>query len=184
VVSSGDSVVEGAGAGTDTVWSDVSYTLGANVENLTLSGVGAINGTGNELANLIKGNTAANVLSGGLGNDVFIGGAGNDTFVFDTALNAATNVDTIADFTAGDHLQLAAGIFGALTAGGALQAGQFFSGAGLTGSTSAGQGAGIYYDSTTGSMYYDADGFGGAAATKFAVITGHPALLPTDILVG
>ncbi|MEY4751123.1 MAG: hypothetical protein RIQ60_3337, partial [Pseudomonadota bacterium] len=107
-----------------------------------------------------------------------------DTFVFDTALNAATNVDTIADFTAGDHLQLAAGIFGALTAGGALQAGQFFSAAGLTGSTSAAQGAGIYYDLTSGAMYYDADGFNGGAAVKFAVITGHPAVLPTDILVG
>jgi Ca2+-binding RTX toxin-like protein len=142
-----------------------------------------VNATGNELNNLLTGNSAANVLTGGLGNDVLRGGLGNDTFVFDTALSAATNVDTVGDFASGDHLQLSAAIFTALTPGGALDVAQFFSGAGLTGSTSAAQGAGVYYDSTTGSLYYDADGFGGAAGIKFAVVTGHPALIPTDLII-
>jgi Ca2+-binding RTX toxin-like protein len=75
----GDGVTEQPGDGTDTVQSSVSYTLGANVENLTLTGAGAIKGTGNDLANVLTGNNAANVLTGGDGNDTLIGNGGNDT---------------------------------------------------------------------------------------------------------
>ena len=52
--------------------------MAANVENLTLTGVDAINGTGNELANVLTGNTGANTLTGGAGNDTLDGGAGAD----------------------------------------------------------------------------------------------------------
>ncbi|MCE6967046.1 calcium-binding protein, partial [Cereibacter sphaeroides] len=55
----GDTITEAAGAGTDLVQSSVSLTLGANLETLTLTGSGAINGTGNSAANLITGNAAA-----------------------------------------------------------------------------------------------------------------------------
>ena len=64
---------------------------------------------------------------------------------------------------------------------GALQAGQFFSGAGVTGGTGAG---GVYYDTTTGSVYYDADGSGGLASTKFATLSGLPVLTSNDFFVG
>jgi Ca2+-binding RTX toxin-like protein len=83
VDNTGDRVVESSGQGTDTVLSGVSYTLGANVENLTLTGTAAINGTGNSLKNVLVGNAATNLLSGGTGADTMRGGPGNDTYVVD-----------------------------------------------------------------------------------------------------
>jgi Ca2+-binding RTX toxin-like protein len=102
-----DAITELADGGTDTVQSSVTHTLAAEVENLTLTGAGAINGTGNELGNLIVGNTAANILSGGDGNDILdggkgtdklTGGAGSDTFL---RHSLAEGKDTITDFETG-----------------------------------------------------------------------------------
>jgi Ca2+-binding RTX toxin-like protein len=77
----GESVTENANEGTDTVHSAVTYTLGANLEHLTLTGMAVINGTGNTLANILTGNSAANTLTGNAGNDTLDGGAGNDALV-------------------------------------------------------------------------------------------------------
>jgi len=76
-----DVITELAGEGTDTVHSLVSWTLASNLENLTLLGTSAIQGTGNAAANVLIGNSAANTLSGGDGNDTLDGGAGNDSLV-------------------------------------------------------------------------------------------------------
>lgn len=80
----GDTIVEAAvGGGLDTVRASISYTLPANVENLTLTGTAAINGTGNSTPNVLAGNGAANVLTGGAGNDTyrFGRGGGQDTII-------------------------------------------------------------------------------------------------------
>jgi Ca2+-binding RTX toxin-like protein len=61
----GDMVVEAEGQGTDTVRSRISLTLAANTENLVLTGINAINGTGNDQSNVIVGNVSANTLDGG-----------------------------------------------------------------------------------------------------------------------
>ena len=51
--------------------------------------------------NVLRGFDGGDQLQGMAGNDTLVGGAGNDKFLFNTALNAATNVDTITDMTAG-----------------------------------------------------------------------------------
>ena len=76
-----DIIIEKIDEGNDTVQSPVTYTLGDNVENLTLTGTAAINGTGNSLGNSLKGNNANNTLTGGAGNDIFNGLIGNDTLI-------------------------------------------------------------------------------------------------------
>lgn len=92
VDGTGDVVTEGSNAGTDTVLAAVSWTLGSNVESLTLTGTAHINGTGNTLANAIRGNAGNNVLSGGSGNDTMVGGAGNDTYVVDATGDVVTEL--------------------------------------------------------------------------------------------
>ncbi len=108
-----DVVNENADAGIDQINSSVSYTLSANVENLTLTGTAALNGTGNSDANLIIGNTGANILDGGLGPDTLIGGEGNDTYVVDgladvvveTGISSADLVKSSIDYALGNNLE-------------------------------------------------------------------------------
>jgi Ca2+-binding RTX toxin-like protein len=83
VNSTGDVVTELTNEGTDTVRSSITYTLGNNVENLTLTGSASLNGTGNNLANTIEGNSGNNTLDGKGGGDTMKGGAGDDTYIVD-----------------------------------------------------------------------------------------------------
>ena len=58
----------------DAVQGSVSWTLGTNLERLTLTGTAA-NGAGNPLGNSLTGNAAANTLDGGTGADTLLAGA-------------------------------------------------------------------------------------------------------------
>jgi hypothetical protein len=127
VDSIADKVIEKASEGTDLVKAKVSFTLGAFVENLLLTGSTAINGTGNDLKNTLTGNSGNNTLYGLAGNDTLNGGAGadalvggtgmdkltgglgNDRFVFDDgdfASKTSSGADTIVDFQPGDKIDL------------------------------------------------------------------------------
>ncbi|MBI3107832.1 MAG: hypothetical protein HYY95_20070, partial [Candidatus Rokubacteria bacterium] len=110
VDNAGDVVTEAAGKGTDTVQASLSYTLGANVENLTLTGSTAINATGNALGNTLTGNAAANVLAGGAGADVLSGGRGNDTYRFDRGTGADRIVENDATKGNSDTTAFGSGI--------------------------------------------------------------------------
>ncbi len=175
------------------------YTLANFVENLVLGGTGNIGGTGNDKANLITGNNGSNAINGGLGadiikaglgNDILTGGAGIDSFVFNTALDATTNVDIIKDWDANgaaDRIQLDDDIFlalGPVTVTTALDATMFVKGTAALDANDH-----IIYDQTSGALYYDADGVGGAAQVQFATIfsnaTTHPGagLTAGDFLV-
>lgn len=92
VTGTSDTVIENFNAGLDTVQSGSSFTLSANVENLTLTG--GITGTGNALSNFIIGSDGTNILSGGGGNDIILGSLGDDS------LNGGDN----DDFLLGDNL--------------------------------------------------------------------------------
>ena len=198
VDDSGDQTIEtSATGGTDTVESSVGLVLDDNVENLTQTGAGAIGGTGNGLANILKGNTAANLLKGGAGddqifasygndqlrggtgNDQLKGGNGADSFRFDTALDAATNVDHLLDFAAGtDEIALDNNVFQALAAG-ALPASAL-----RIGTAAADASDRIIYNPANGALLYDPDGAGGVAATRFAVLDTLPATLAaSDFIV-
>ena len=151
-----------------TVESSITRALGSNVENLTLTGPDAINGTGNSFANIITGNAAANTLTGG---------AGNDTFVFDTALGGS-NIDQITDFAAGDLFNLSHSVF-AETSLGDLTAAEFHEGAVATNGDQR-----IIYDKANGTLSYDADGSGtGAAAVQFATVTANTDLTHDHFVV-
>lgn len=211
VDAAADVVNEALAGGTDTVQSSISLNLSVlsvNIENLTLTGATAINGTGNNLNNVITGNSAVNTLTGGNGNDTLAGNTGNDIlngnsnndilkgglgndilndnsgadqFVFDTALNAVTNLDQITGFsTVDDTIVLENAIFSKFLAPGAIAAGNFVSGPGAVAADADDY---LLYNTTTGALSYDADGSGVGAAIQFVTLVGIPALSATDFQI-
>ena len=172
VSAASDLIVENLGGGYDIARSTVSYTLGANVDELVLLG-SAKNGVGNSLANRIVGNASANRLDGGKGADTLAGGAGNDTldggggkdalaggkgndtFRFTSAASSA-NADRISDFkSADDRLLLENSVFTQLGSAGKLAARAFHAGSSAHDASDR-----LIYNKATGQLFYDADGSG------------------------
>jgi len=176
-----DRVKEAKDGGTaDLVKSTISYDLASNVENLSLIGTQAIDGTGNGLANVIVGNGEANVIDGGGGNDKLTGGGGADIFLFDTKPNATSNFDTITDFTPGgtDRIMLSLTYFAGIGTVGTAMVDHFRSGAHATH-----PGDFIIYDPATGFLSYDSDGNGDHKPVHFATLAEKLVIHDTDLLV-
>jgi Ca2+-binding RTX toxin-like protein len=99
VVTSGDTVTELAGEGTDTIRTTGNFTLSNHVENLVIIGSGSGNIVGNSGDNTLTGNSGNNSLDGGGGTDRLVGGNGNDTYVTnggDTIVeNSGQGTDTV-----------------------------------------------------------------------------------------
>jgi serralysin len=176
-----DVVIEnGPADGADWVYASVDFTLGDNVEKLTLTSSANVDGTGNELDNVITGNNGDNRINGGAGKDVLTGGLHADTFVFDV-LETTANKDTIKDFVSGtDHIELAVSVFTALAdyGLGTLDIGELTFG---TKATAADQH--LIYNSGTGGLFYDVDGVGAAAQVQIALFSGHPTLNAGDFVI-
>lgn len=123
---------------------------------------------GSDAHNFLQGDAGSDTLAGGLGNDNLAGGDDGDFFVFDTALNEDNNVDTIEDFNESeDVIQLSLSIFTELDATGALDADNFAINDGGDATT---EDQKILYSSSTGELFYDADGNGSDAKVLFAVL--------------
>jgi Ca2+-binding RTX toxin-like protein len=195
----GDTVTENSGEGIDTVKASVSFTLGANIENLSLVGAGAINGTGNDLDNKIDGNGAGNTINGKAGHDSLFGRAGADTFAFDNADVGSS--DSVHDFQHGVDKVLvsAAGFGGGLSDGQVLDATWLIVTAGFmpvdtsvsrevaTSNPFADTAAhGQFIFDGHQNLWWDADGSGAGAAVLVANFGENPpAVLDyTDIIVG
>ncbi|MBN3922957.1 calcium-binding protein [Nostoc sp. NMS4] len=201
-----DVITEDLNAGTDLVNSSVSWVLGTNLENLTLTGSGTRNGTGNSLNNILMGNTGANLLSGedgndslfgNLGNDTLLGGAGDDLLAggvgrdvltggigqdnFNLTYSRTGGYDTIADFTLGDDTILISKTeFGlSQSQNTSLDSGLFRLG------TSATIGSDRFiYDQTTGNLFFDADGVDSKVAqVQIAQFSNQVALTSANITV-
>ena len=177
----GDSVIEAAGAGRDRIYTTISYTLGANQDDVFARGSSAINLTGNALDNVLRGNSAGNILDGGIGADDLKGGAGADTFLFDDGefggLGTST-CDRIIDFTRsdGDLIDLSA-----VDANSALAGDQAFAFIGTGAFTNvAGQ---LRYEQIGGNTYVFGDTNGDGIADFLLRLDGSHALVGGDFVI-
>jgi serralysin len=186
------------GLGTDTAsYASATARVIVSLANTAINTGDAAGDTFNSIENLlgsafddyVYGNNAVNVIKGGAGNDIIKGYGGNDTlagnsgqdiFVFNTALNASTNVDTITDFNvAADTIWLDDLFFTALSTG-PLAAAAFRANA-----TGLAQDADdrIVYNTSTGELSYDSDGNGAGGSVLFARLTAGLALASADFVV-
>jgi Ca2+-binding RTX toxin-like protein len=130
------------------------------------------------LADKLVGGAGADTFEGGAGSDEITLGGGSDTLIF----SSLSGIDTVKDFNpAQDVIQLAKAAMAALGAVGGLTDAEFEAGAGLAAATEAT--TRIFYNETSGALYYDADGSGGGAAVQLATFTTAPQLTHTQLFI-
>ena len=144
---------------------------------------------GNDGHDRLFGSAGIDVLNGGNGNDFLFGGAGNDNltgglnndfFVFNTALNASSNRDTITDFNhVADTIQLENAVFTKLGAGVHALNAAFL----RLGTKALDANDYVIYNKATGGLFYDNDGNGAHAAIQFAVLANKPVIAANDFTV-
>lgn len=133
-------------------------------------------GTGNDS---VAGSIGNDTLFGGVGNDTLAGGDNNDTFVFNTALNAATNVDRLTDYNyVNDVMRLDDAAFVGIGALGALGQARFTQAANASTDDHR-----IIYDKPAGRLYFDADGSDPGAKILFAILNPGTTLNHADFVV-
>jgi Ca2+-binding RTX toxin-like protein len=147
--------------------------IGGGANNLLVGGAGR---------DTLDGSSGNDTLHGGIGSDSLRGGPGNDQFVFAEEAGAFL-ADQIRDFATGvDKLVFDKAAFANLGATGNFGAGdgRFLAAAGAT----SGQDASdrVIYNTTTGQVFYDADGNGSGASQLIATLLGAPALVAADIV--
>src|SRR5438067_2335282 len=163
-----------------TAGADLIQGFGGN--DFLLGGAGAarvLGGAGNDT---VGGNDGNDWVEGGAGNDTVSGGSGQDSFAFHEF--GAANADVLNDFAGNwDNLQLDAAAFTQIGATGRFASGdaRFYAAPGATGGHDADDR--IIYNTSTGQLFYDADGNGPGAAQLIATLEGAPALVATDINV-
>lgn len=127
----------------------------------------------------LKGSAKAGLIDSGYGNDKLVLADKADSLLFDSALSAAANVDTIKKFASGkDAIYLDDDIFTAITPG-TLSSAAFHKG-----TSAADADDRIIYDKKSGALYYDPDGTGALAQTQFAKFDGGPKLKASDFSIG
>jgi len=195
--SGGNDVVDG-GAGTDSIEFKTAATGGLVVDYAsgTISGAASITftsierivaGNFNDVLNgaagaqNLAGQGGSDTLAGAGGVDTLWGGTGNDFFVFREM--GAANADRVSDFASGqDKLELDDSAFTAIGAMGNFAAGDARFWASSTGAAHDANDR-VVYNTSTGQLYYDADGSGAGAAQIFATLTTKPVIAATDIVV-
>jgi Ca2+-binding RTX toxin-like protein len=183
VDDAGDRIVERASEGNDSVYTIVNYALtpGAEVEYLSIQNLfdtTPISLTGNEFANQIVGNQGDNVIAGSAGSDRLYGNAGRDRFLFDTPLNAATNVDIVGDFNVADDTILLENQIFDFFAAGPVEDHRF-----RIGPAALDANDNLIYNPADGALLYDTDGSGPGAAIQFARMAPNLALTNADFMI-